>query len=79
MQNLILPPTLSIHIDSSESLTKFACFRTAVFLLSVCLIFIINSYCKELVHALLKEFKSMVIQNCHSIINTGRCGSVVLG
>lgn len=67
MQNLILPLTLSINIDNGD-LRKFLCLRTAVFLLSVCFVFIIGSYHKQPNHAILKELKKTV-QNFHSIIH----------
>jgi len=79
MQNLILLLTLSINIDNVMGLTNFVCFRIAVFLLSVCFTFLINSYHKEAIHAILKELKSMAIQNSHSIINPRTCVRVVLG
>lgn len=79
MQSLILPLTLNINIDNIGDMTKFVYFRTAVFLLSVCFVFIINSYRKEPIHAIVKEFKSMAIQNSRSTVNTWMCVSVVLG
>lgn len=55
MQNLILPLTLIVTIDTIGDLTN-VCFQNAVFLLSVCFILITDSSCKEPAHAVAKAW-----------------------
>jgi len=62
------PLTLSINTDCVWGLTDFVYFSAAVFLLSECLTFIIDSYSKELIHGIPIEFESMAIRNSLCII-----------